>query len=70
MDFNPILVEANEMHYLCVPDRDRCISVYEIRLATGNILFVDDWAPMRDLNTVDEFRAYCEQVVKDNPIPF
>lgn len=70
MDFNPILVENNEMHYLCVPDRGGHISVYEIRLATGNILFIDDWAPKRPLVNADEFRAYCEQAVKDNPVPF
>jgi hypothetical protein len=70
MDFNPILVEANEKHYLCVPDREEHISVYEIRLATGSILFIDDWAPKRGFNNADEFRAYCEQVVKDNPVPF
>ena len=70
MDFNPILVESNEIHYLCVPDRDGHISVYEIRLATGNILYIDDWKPKVEFRTADEFRAYCEQAVKDNPPPF
>jgi hypothetical protein len=67
---NPIVVTANGKHYLCVHDGDFTISIYEVRPKTGNIVYVDDWAPLVKFDSSESFKVWCEDAVKNNPIPF
>lgn len=67
MSLDPIVVTANGRHYLCVHDSKWTISIYEIR--TGNIIYIDDWAPLIEFDSPEIYKAWCENAVKNNPEP-
>jgi hypothetical protein len=69
MTLAPIVVTANGKHYLCVHDGADTISIYEVR-ASGNITYIDDWAPLIEFDSAEIFRSWCENAVKNNPTPF